>query len=309
MSAVIFSGPKTKALKPGIQLGNFAAIYSGILNPSTDGFVANLGDQYLSTTTNLTYQKTGAGDTAWSVVLNNNSTINATQVADGSVSNAEFQYLDGVTSNIQTQINSKQATGNYITGLTGDGTASGPGSAGFTLATVNTAGTYTKLVTNVKGLVTSGGSLINSDLPTGIDSIKIADGSVSNAEFQYLDGVTSNIQTQLNAKASTVTGDIQPTAFIASNNIAVFTNITGFAFNNATIRSFSGLISITRAATFEQVTLSGIQIGASWNCSMLRMGDETGVLFNVDSSGQVQYTSTSTGSTAALSFRATVTYV
>jgi len=40
------------------------------------------------------------------------------------------------------------------------------------------------------------------DLPTGIDAAKIADGTVSNAEFQYLNGVTSAIQTQLNTKAT-----------------------------------------------------------------------------------------------------------
>lgn len=41
------------------------------------------------------------------------------------------------------------------------------------------------------------------DLPTGIDAAKIADGSVSNAEFQYLNGVTSAIQTQLDGKQPT----------------------------------------------------------------------------------------------------------
>jgi hypothetical protein len=38
---------------------------------------------------------------------------------------------------------------------------------------------------------------------SGLDAISIGDGSVSNTEFQYLDGVTSPIQTQLNAAAST----------------------------------------------------------------------------------------------------------
>jgi hypothetical protein len=37
-----------------------------------------------------------------------NNNLNADKIADGSVSNAEFQRLDGVTSNIQNQINSKQ---------------------------------------------------------------------------------------------------------------------------------------------------------------------------------------------------------
>jgi nitrogen fixation protein len=39
-----------------------------------------------------------------------------------------------------------------------------------------------------------------ADLPTGIDATKIADGTVSNAEFQYINSLTSNAQTQLNAK-------------------------------------------------------------------------------------------------------------
>lgn len=42
-------------------------------------------------------------------------------------------------------------------------------------------------------------AVTNAKVATGIDAAKIADGSVSNAEFQYLSGVTSDIQTQLNA--------------------------------------------------------------------------------------------------------------
>lgn len=44
--------------------------------------------------------------------------------------------------------------------------------------------------------------LANANIASGaaIDASKIADGSVSNAEFQYLDGVTSAIQTQLDGK-------------------------------------------------------------------------------------------------------------
>jgi hypothetical protein len=49
-------------------------------------------------------------------------------------------------------------------------------------------------------------SKTNDSIPTGIGATKIADGSVSDAEFQYLNGVTSAIQTQLNAKQATITG-------------------------------------------------------------------------------------------------------
>lgn len=51
-----------------------------------------------------------------------------------------------------------------------------------------------------------------SDLPAGIDAAKIADGSVSNAEFQRLDGLSADIQTTLDLKmpfaGGTFTGSV-----------------------------------------------------------------------------------------------------
>jgi hypothetical protein len=49
------------------------------------------------------------------------------------------------------------------------------------------------------------GVVTDAKVASGIDAVKIADGTVSNAEFQYLGGVTSDIQTQLNAKEATIT--------------------------------------------------------------------------------------------------------
>lgn len=86
------------------------------------------------------------------------SALDASKIANGLVSNAEFQFLDGVTSSIQTQLNAKQATGNYITGLTGDVTASGPGSVAATLATVNASvGSFTNanITVDAKGRITA----------------------------------------------------------------------------------------------------------------------------------------------------------
>ena len=48
----------------------------------------------------------------------------------------EISFSSGVTSNIQTQLNGKQASGNYILSLTGDVTATGPGAAAATVAFV-----------------------------------------------------------------------------------------------------------------------------------------------------------------------------
>jgi hypothetical protein len=71
----------------------------------------------------------------------------------------------GQISGLVSALSGKQATGNYITALTGDGTASGPGSAAFTLANVVTAGTNPKVTYNAKGLITGGAALVAGDIP------------------------------------------------------------------------------------------------------------------------------------------------
>lgn len=65
----------------------------------------------------------------------------------------ELGFLTGVTSSVQTQLDGKASTGNYITALTGDVSATGPGSVA---ATVNAVGGVT--ATNVA----SGANLANA---------------------------------------------------------------------------------------------------------------------------------------------------
>jgi hypothetical protein len=109
--------------------------------------------------------------------------IDAAKLGDGSVSNTEFQYLNGVTSAIQTQLDGKVDENAAITGAT-----------------------KTKITYDAKGLVTAGDELAATDLPSGIDAAKIANGTISNTEFQYLNGVTDNIQTQFSGKQAIITG-------------------------------------------------------------------------------------------------------
>lgn len=70
--------------------------------------------------------------------------------------------------------------------------------------TAITPSTKTKISYDANGLVTAGADLTASDIPSSIDAAKISSGVVSNAEFNYLDGVTSAIQTQLDGKQSSL---------------------------------------------------------------------------------------------------------
>ena len=96
--------------------------------------------------------------------------ISATKLADGTISDTEFQYLNGVSSAIQTQLNAKNAT---ITG---------------SASTIDT-----ESLTANRAVISNG-------------SQKIAVSDVTSTELGYLDGVSSNVQTQLNAKQATITG-------------------------------------------------------------------------------------------------------
>lgn len=53
------------------------------------------------------------------------------------------------------------------------------------------------------GVYDTPGNLSAAEMPTGIDATKLADGSVSNAELQRINSLTSNVQDQIDGKAAT----------------------------------------------------------------------------------------------------------
>jgi hypothetical protein len=180
--------------------------------------------------------------------INASAAIDATKIHDGSISNTEFGYLNGVTSNIQTQLTSLDTLKAPLASPTFTGTVSAPTpTAGDSSTKVATTAFVTNAValenelsemndvaitsvadanflvydsvstkwenqsisgdvsiTNTGVASINSGVIVNADInaSAAIDATKIHDGSVTNTEFQYLDGVTSAIQTQLNTKAS-----------------------------------------------------------------------------------------------------------
>lgn len=68
----------------------------------------------------------------------------------------------------------------------------------FIIESTGGAGHYLKQ--SILGAGVSSGVIAPEDIPAAVDASKLANGNVSNAEYQYLDGVTSAIQTQIDAK-------------------------------------------------------------------------------------------------------------
>lgn len=129
---------------------------------------------------------TGAATTIDSENLTTNRALisnGSGKVAVSDVTSTELGRLDGVTSNVQTQLNAKQAT---ITG------------AATTIDTEN--------LTASRALVSNG-------------SGKVAVSAVTSTELGYLDGVSSAIQTQIDAKAPKASPTFTGTVTIPTANV------------------------------------------------------------------------------------------
>lgn len=132
-----------------------------------------------ATLTNKTFDADGTGNSITNIEnadIKAGAAIDATKIADGSVSSTEFQYLGNVTSDIQTQIDSKAPT-----------------------ASPTFTGTITTPLTASRAVVTGASS-------------ELASATTTATEIGYVSGVTSAIQTQLDEKVAKATlttkGDI-----------------------------------------------------------------------------------------------------
>ena len=172
--------------------------------------------------------KTFTGD----VVLPTNTSI-------GTVTSTEIGYVDGVTSAIQTQLDAKAP----LASPTFTGTVTLP--SGTVTSAMILDGTI--LVGDLAdGAVTSAkildGTIVDADInaTAAIDWTKLGISStVSSTEIGYVDGVTSAIQTQLDAKAAlsgaTFTGAVSGTSLTLSGDLTVNGTTTNINSTNLVV--------------------------------------------------------------------------
>ena len=99
----------------------------------------------------------------------------------------------------------------------------------------------------------------DEELKSGINATKLANGNVTNEEFQHLDGVTSSIQTQLDTKSPT--GHNHTSANISDFNASADARITLQKGQN------NGLATLdaTGKVPASQLAVTGLNIQGTWN--------------------------------------------
>jgi hypothetical protein len=208
----------TVTLPESTSIGDVSNVEIAYLNGVTSGLQGQIDAKLASATAATTYAPLATPTFTGTVTLPESTSI-------GDVSNVEIAYLNGVTSAVQTQLDAKSP----LASPTFTGTVTLPantitqsmmsddsvGTAEIIASSVTSSELATDAVTEAKiadGAVTSvkiaNDTIVNADINTAaaIDWTKLAISStVSSTELGYLDGVTSAIQTQIDAKLSSAT--------------------------------------------------------------------------------------------------------
>jgi hypothetical protein len=123
------------------------------------------------------------------------------------------------------------------------------------------------------------GTIADADISAtaAIDSSKIANGSVSSTEFQYLDGLTSSVQTQLGAKANAA----NPTFTGAISSALGSASAPGYSFtgdsDTGVWSSAADTVNVSTAGNERlRVTSTGnVGIGTTTPANKLQINDRT----------------------------------
>jgi len=185
-----------------------------------------------------------------------------------SLATSSASTTGALTSTDWSTFNSKQPTGNYITALTGDVTASGPGSAAATLtSTAVTPGAYTlaNITVDSKGRITSaangsaGSGTVTSVGITGTDGIQVDSGSPVTTSGDIQLGVdAATMKTTLNL-AGTNTGDQNLFGTFA---VAGQSNVVADSTSDTLTLVAGSNITITTNSTTDSITINSTASGS-----------------------------------------------
>ena len=190
----------------------------------------------------------GSIDTAHIADLN----VTTGKIANDAITGAKIALFDDSYAATNTHILVADGTDFDNVAVTGD-------------VTISNAG-VTSIATGVIGNADINGS-------AAIDASKIHNGNVSNAEFAYLDGVTSAIQTQMNNLTAGAVSDVQDDSFRIQDNgdntkeIAFqASGITSGATRTLTVPDSSDTIVVLAATqTLTNKTLTSPVIDGTWS--------------------------------------------
>jgi hypothetical protein len=266
-SALSFTAPveftrSSDALSIATSAGTITKTELGYLSGATSNIQTQLDS------------KISAANGAISTVVSSNLTASRAlisnangKIAVSSITSTKLGYLTDVTSNIQSQLNGKQAS---ITGAATTITSSNlttsralisnsSGKVAVSSVTSTELGYLSGVTSNIQTQLDSKissangaiSTVVNSNLTTSRALIsntsgKIAVSTTTSTELGYLSGVTSNVQTQLNGKQSTISGGATT---ITSSNLTT---------NRALVSNSSGKVAVSTTTSTELSYVHGV---------------------------------------------------
>ena len=202
----------------------------------------------------LSKQSGNTGGLTWATVTTPDVTLSSLGV---SASAAELNFVDGVTSNVQTQLGNKANSSQVLTNV--------PLNAVFTdtqatLSSLGVTASATELNT-IDGFTGSTADLnyakdLNATGVTTTEFDKLDGLTPSTTELNFVDGVTSAIQTQLDSKTGTADN-----TFTGTTNVAGAFQLAGSTVSStaADINKLNGLLTSQAELNFVDGVTSAIQ--------------------------------------------------